>query len=148
MAERTQQVFDHHLCREAPSLRVAGLFLRRKAGKEFHTYIQLMDYNPHDYEILLRKWPAEPFLNHLGAFSGPVIAGQDPEQTLLQESKAWSERLAAKAGIMGAPAGIRGRRAVFLSVHGGGRKVDPVSNKMLELGMLMCYVIPLTHSGE
>ena len=134
-------------CRGPPSLRVAALFLRRRAGKEFHSYINLLEYNPNDYEILLRRWPSEPFLLHLGAFSGPVIEGQDPEQTLLRESQAWTVNLAGKAGIVDAP-GMQGRRTVFLSVHGGGKQVDPLSGKPLELGVVMCYVVPVTHSGE
>ena len=135
------------LCRGPPSLRVAALFLRRRADKEFHSYINLLEYNPNDYEILLRRWPSEPFLLHLGAFSGPVLAGQDPEQTLLHESQAWTVNLAGKAGIVDAP-GMQGRRTVFLSVHGGGKQVDPLSGKPLELGVFMCYVVPVTHSGE
>ena len=72
---------------------------------------------------------------------------QDPEETLLVESGAWCRKLAKKADLAGGE-GIRGRRAVFLSVHGGGRQIDPVSGNPLELGVFLCYVIPVTHSGE
>ena len=133
--------------RSPPSLRVAGLFLRRRADKAFHTYINLLEYNPSDYEVLLRSWPTEPFLHHLGAFSGPVITGEDPVQTLLDRSQSWTVNLATKAGVTGVP-GMQGRRAVFLSVHGGGRQVAPLSGKPLELGVIMCYVVPVTHSGK
>lgn len=75
-------------------LRAAGLFLRRKAGQEFHTYISILNYNPDHYEVLLRKWPREPFFHYLAAFSGPVIAGEDPQTTLLRESQSWSINLA------------------------------------------------------
>ena len=135
------------LCRSSPNLRVAALFLRRRADKAFHTYINLLEYNPSDYEVLLRSWPTEPFLHHLGAFSGPVITGEDPAQTLLHRSQSWTVNLATKVGVTGVP-GMQGRRAVFLSVHGGGRQVDPLSGKPLELGVIMCYVVPVTHSGE
>lgn len=134
---------------EAPTMRLAGLFLRRKAGREFHNYIQLLDYDPREYEVLLRRWPTEPFLQHLGAFSGPMIVGEDPQVTLLRESQSWSEKLAGKAGQTGArDHGLRGQKAVFLSVHGGRSQVDPVSHKPLELGVVLCYAIPITHSGE
>lgn len=134
-------------CREPPSLRLAGLILRRRSGREFHSYIKLHDYVPADYEVLLRTWPSEPFTSHLGAFSGPMIAGQDPEETLLRESMGWTRKLAEKAGLSPGR-GVQGRRAVFLSVHGGGKQVDPVSRKTLELGVFICYVVPLTHNGE
>ena len=75
---------------------MAGLFLRRKPGKEFHNYISLFDYDPSDYEVLLRKWPSGTFFHHLGAFSGPVIAGEDPEVTLLRESTKWSKNFASE----------------------------------------------------
>ena len=126
---------------------MAALFLRRRADKAFHTYINLLEYNPSDYEVLLRSWPTEPFLHHLGAFSGPVITGEDPVQTLLDRSQSWTVNLATKVGVTGV-AGMQGRRAVFLSVHGGGRQVDPLSGKPLELGVIMCYVVPVTHSGK
>ena len=135
------------LYRSPPSLRVAALFLRRRADKAFYTYINLLEYNPSDYEVLLRSWPTEPFLHHLGAFSEPVITGEDPVQTLLHRSQSWTVNLATKVGVTGVP-GMQGRRAVFLSVHGGGRQVDPLSGKPLELGVIMCYVVPVTHSGE
>ena len=62
-------------CSEA-TLRAAGLILRRQAGREFFSYIPLPEYSAEHYEVLLRRWPVEPFLQHLGAFSGPVIEGQ------------------------------------------------------------------------
>ncbi len=133
---------------EAPTLRLAGLVLRRKSSKEFHSYIQLPEYSPRDYEVLLRTWPSEPFLKHLGAFSGPVLAGQEPEATLLGESQAWTRKLGERAGATEVK-GVQGRRAVFLSAHGGGgRQVDVMSGKTLELGVFLCYVVPLTHNGE
>ncbi len=75
--------------------RLSGLFLRRKSDKEFHSYIPLFDYNPWDYEVLLRMWGSAPFAEHLGAFSGPVIAGEDPEETLLKKSSDWTINLAS-----------------------------------------------------
>lgn len=55
--------------------------------------------------------------------------------------------VSGKAGIDTAH-GMEGRRAVFLSVQGGGRQVDPVSNKPLDVGVIMTYVVPVIHSGE
>ena len=81
---------------QSSQIRVAGLFLRRKSGQEFHTYINILNYNPNHYEVLLRRWPSEPFLLHLGAFSGPVIDGEDPQDTLLRESQSWTINLASK----------------------------------------------------
>lgn len=77
------------------ALRVSGLFLRRKSDREFHSYIPFLDYHPGDYEVLLRAWGSEPFSRHLGAFSGPIIAGEDPEETLLTKSKDWTKNLAS-----------------------------------------------------
>ncbi len=134
-------------CRESPCLRLAGLILRRRSGREFHSYTPLTEYVSADYEVLLRTWPSEPFAGYLGAFSGPVVAGSAPEETLLRESQGWTRKLGEKAGLAGVQ-GIHGRRAVFLSAHGGGSQVDAVSGKTLELGVFVCYVVPLTHRGE
>lgn len=46
--------------------------------------------------MLLRTWGSEPFPRHLGAFSGPVIAGEDPQETLLTKSNSWTKDLASK----------------------------------------------------
>lgn len=78
------------------ALRLSGLFLRRKSDKEFYSYIPLLNYCPDDYEVLLRVWGSEPFPRHLGAFSGPMIAGEDPEVTLLMKSKDWTKKLASE----------------------------------------------------
>lgn len=77
-------------------LRVAGLLLRRREGKEFHPYSNRLPYDPEDYEILLRQWPSEPFKSYLGAFSGPAIQGEAPEETLLKESQKWTAKLAGQ----------------------------------------------------
>ena len=77
-------------------LRVAGLFLRRRKCKEFHCYIDRLPYDPSDYEILLRRWPSEPFKSYLGAFSGPAIPEESPEETLLRESQKWTAKLAGQ----------------------------------------------------
>ena len=75
-------------------IRVAGLILRRKKGKEFHHYTDRLPYDQTDYEILLRRWPSDPFKSYLGAFSGPTIPGDAPEETLLRESRNWTAKLA------------------------------------------------------
>lgn len=82
------------------TLRVSGLFIRRKADREFHSYIPLLAYHPGDYEVLLRQWGSEPFPSHLGAFSGPMIAGLDPEEILLEKSSSWIKTLASMSGIV------------------------------------------------
>ena len=79
------------MCQE---LRVAGLFLRRRTAKERLRYTEPLPYNASDYEILLRQWPSEPYKSYLGAFSGPAITGEAPEETLLRESKNWAAKLA------------------------------------------------------
>lgn len=86
----------HYSDMQSSQLRVAGLFIRRKTGQEFHTYIDVINYNPEHYEVLLRRWPSEPFILHLGAFSGPIIAGEDPRDTLLRESGKWTIHLASE----------------------------------------------------
>ena len=75
---------------------MSGLFLRRKPDKEFHSYIPMLDYSADDYEVLLRVWGSEPFPGHLGAFSGPMIVGEDPEETLLTKSCDWTKNLASE----------------------------------------------------
>ena len=82
--------------RTAGKLRLSGLFLRRKSDQEFHSYIPLFDYNPWDYEVLLRVWGSAPFSQHLSAFSGPIIAGENPEETLLNKSNDWTKDLASE----------------------------------------------------
>ena len=37
---------------------------------------------------------------------------------------------------------------MFLSVHGGGTQVDPVSGKSQDLGVTLCYVVPTIHKGS
>ena len=87
------------------------MVIRRKAGREFHSYTETSDYSPSDYEVLLRRWTTEGhFLLHLAAFSGPAVDGEDPELTLLKESKNWSINLANKAGLTNAK-GLDGKRA-------------------------------------
>ena len=45
--------------------------------------------------------------------------------------------------------GLEGRRAIFLSVHGGGAHVDLVTRKQLSIqGTIMSYVVPVRQSGE
>lgn len=78
------------------ALRVSGLILRRAEGKEFHSYIPMLDYHVGDYEVLLRYWGSEPYSLHLGGFSGPMIAGEDPEETLLTRSSDWTKNLASQ----------------------------------------------------
>ena len=145
------------------------MVIRRKAGREFHSYTEISDYSPSDYEVLLRRWTTEGhFLLHLAAFSGPAVDGEDPELTLLKESKNWSINLANKAGltnVKGLDGKTRlrssllqlgshmhvctaGRRAVFLSVHNGTRREDYFTKKPLDSGVFLCYVVPVTHSGE
>ena len=75
---------------------MAGLLLRRREGKEFYHYTDSLSYNPADYEVLLRRWPSEPFKSYLGAFSGPAIQGDAPEETLLRESQKWTAKLASE----------------------------------------------------
>ncbi len=87
--------------------KLAALPIRRKANKEKNIYDGISIYSPYDYEIFLRKWPAEPHLNHLAAFSGPVIQGNDPGPLLVQQLYKWTKQLAVDSGHS-EQTGIRG----------------------------------------
>ena len=156
-------------------LRVAGLFLRRRRDKERPRYTAHLPYDASDYEILLRLWPSEPYKSYLSAFSGPALQGEDPEETLLRESRKWAAKLAglfiyygllyhcgylvriiSRTFFIVAGDGVSvgsdlvGRRAVFLSVHGGGRgggEARPETSG-LNLGLFLGYVVPLTCQGS
>eukprot|EP00731_Ephydatia_muelleri_P031926 Em0023g433a len=114
------------------SLHVAGVLLRRKERSEFHSYVKLFDYDPSDYEILLRS-TGEPFQRHLDVLTTPAVWGQSTEATAVEAYKKWSDFLASSAGVQNARS-LEGRRAVFLSVHGG------------EKGVTLCYAVPITQS--
>ena len=43
---------------------------------------------------------------------------------------------------------LKGHKALFLSIHGGGQPKDPVSGVLVELGIMLSYIIPLKHSGK
>ena len=79
--------------------KLAALPIRRKASEERDIYDDCSQYNPFDYEILLRRWPADPHLNSLAAFSGPIIEDSvDPGSTLMQQFYQWSKQLAILSG--------------------------------------------------
>ena len=77
-------------------IRVAGLLLRRREGREFRQYSNRLPYDPEDYEVLLRQWSSEPFKSYLDAFSSPAIQGEAPEETLLKENRKWTAKLAGQ----------------------------------------------------
>ena len=94
------------LARSNP-IKLAAVVLRRRAGCEDIVYRQeLVPYSSGDYEVLLRQWPSQPYLDYLAVFSGPV-AGTDPEHTLLSNCRVWSAKLAAESGHK--KHGIKGR---------------------------------------
>ena len=97
---------------------------------------------------LCHRWPTPPFKGYLGTFSGPAISGHDPPATLVQESYNWTQRLAQQAKLRDAASGVAVRRTEFISVHGGGRAVDPISGHQMEMGITLCYVLPTTTSGK
>lgn len=53
----------------------------------------------------------------------------------------------AKAGVDSGH-GLEGRRALFLSVQGGGAETDPVTKREWEGQITISYVIPVKHIGE
>ena len=91
-------------------IKLAALPLRRKADREKRVYEETSVYNPFDYEVFLRQWPAEPYFNYLAAFSGPVIEDNDPGLTLLDHCYHWSKQLAVSAGYS-EEKGMRGNDA-------------------------------------
>ena len=96
-------------------LKLAGVVIRRRIDKEQTVYPGISPYNPADYEVLLRYWPAEPYVKHLAAFSGPMFEGEEPEHTLVTECYHWSKQLAGAAGYP-LLTGIKGNRTDICSV--------------------------------
>ena len=43
---------------------------------------------------------------------------------------------------------LEGRRAVFLSVHGGEMEADFATGAPIQTGVTLCYVLPITQGGE
>ena len=77
-------------------IKLAALILRRTLKSEEKIYQQTIPYQATDYEVLLRYWPAEPYLNSLAAFSGPAYS--NPEVVLVENCRDWSEKLAETSG--------------------------------------------------
>lgn len=124
-------------------LQIAGILLRRKERSEFHSYVKVFDYDPCDYEVLLRS-AGEPFQRQLAIPAFPAVWGQNPEATALEEYKKWSLSLASSAGLQNARS-LEGRRAVFLSVHGRDEEED-VDSGASQTGVTLCYVVPITQN--
>lgn len=80
-------------------LKLSGIVIRRRTDKEQRVYPATSQYNAADYEVLLRYWPAEPYMKHLAAFSGPMFEGEEPEYTLVSECYNWSQQLANAASF-------------------------------------------------
>ena len=147
---------------------MAGILLRRKERCEFHSYIKLLDYNPNDYEVLLQQCTEEPFVRQLSVLTIPSVWRQSPEVTAVEAYKQWSESLATMAGMQAARSlegeqatkvnvpvlscdyifSLEGRRAVFLSVHGGGKEFDVTTGSSFQTGVTLCYIVPITQSGK
>ena len=43
---------------------------------------------------------------------------------------------------------MKGQKALFLSVHGGGDSRDPISGLPASLGTMLCYIVPIKQSSE
>lgn len=128
----------------SPPIKLAGIVVRRKPQAEYKHYNPLFPYKVEDYEVLLRKWPRPPFTGSWSILSGPMVQGQPPESTLLNEMYGWTNRLGTKMEVKKAK-GLKGLKAVFLTSYGGGgRQVDPVSRKPLDPSVTLCYLIPTT----
>lgn len=76
----------------------AALVLRRRREKEKRVYRELFPYSAEDYEVLLRYWTEEPYLNYLTAICSPVNTGDSPEIALMKRVFEWSKELAREAG--------------------------------------------------
>lgn len=81
---------------DVPSIKLAGVLIRRK--DDLWRYPQVSSYSAKEYEVLLRAWPLEPFLDHLSLFSGPLMDVEDPEGTLIVQCQNWTQRIADKLG--------------------------------------------------
>ena len=103
-------IFSLHILSDlsSSSIKLAAVILRRKRLPTKPNGA----YSPLDYEVLLRPWLAEPFLKHLAVFSGPILADEDPGETLLQQSYNWSKKLAENSGHPDVD-GIRGMTLVL-----------------------------------
>ena len=81
--------------------------VRRKPQAEYKHYNPLFPYKVEDYEVLLRKWPRPPFTGSWSILSGPMVQGQPPESTLLNEMYGWTNRLGTKMEVKKAK-GLKG----------------------------------------
>ena len=73
--------------------------IRRKQDVEHKYYTQTSPYKGEEYEVLLRKWPHPPFIGSWSILSGPMVQGQPPESTLLNEMYGYTSRLGAKMEV-------------------------------------------------
>ena len=55
--------------------------------------------------------------------------------------------LSDKAGIKDSKT-FKGHKAVFMSLHGGGKQVDPISRQRVKIGIVLCYVVPIRQRGK
>ena len=82
----------------SPPIKLAGLILRRKEGRECGPSSRTsLPYKQDDYEVLLRRWTKTPYVGQLCMPSGPMVQGSSPEATLLNEAQGWTTKLAARA---------------------------------------------------
>ena len=92
----------------SPPIKLAGLVLRRKEGKECSPHSRLSPpYKQEDYEVLLRRWTKAPYTGQLCMVSGPMVQGSSPDAVLLGEVQGWTAKLAAQAEMKKAK-GLKG----------------------------------------
>lgn len=92
-------------------LQYGSLVLRRRRDKEQRVYNEIFPYSSADYEVLLRHWPTEPYLNYLAALYTPGVT-TDPESSLVKTIHEWTSKLANSAGYSNRQ-GIEGEESIL-----------------------------------
>ena len=109
------------------------------------------EYNPRDYEILLTKNLNEAMQNFYGVYACPQNANLSPSLSLLEEFENYTRKLLTTIEGARQPnlEGIKGHRAVFISVHGGEKDPSPNTKPISPESMIILfYVIPVSHSNS
>ncbi|XP_065906674.1 krev interaction trapped protein 1-like [Dysidea avara] len=131
----------------SPDIFVAGLCIRKKKDKEIFSRLPL--YDPEDYEVLLKyQSGAHATQQYWEITCTGLKAGRDPQKAIIQDMFAWTKSLAGKTTST-QPIGVRSKRAVFLSIHGGsGTSKSSNALKFGSPSVVLCYILPTTHRAS
>ena len=160
LEKETEQSPDSDLITEQPDepkvcVSLACTLLRRRFPLKF---IGPTQYNPRDYEILLTKNLNELMRNYFGVFSCALKHNQTPISSLLGEFENYTRKLLTTIEGARQPnlEGIKGNRAIFISTHGGDKKLtspldDAIATRKQvspESMIILFYIIPVSHADS